>query len=183
MPSPNLNPPPAGMTQDVIDFRTRSSMPDEDVDDLWTQRTGFLEALAAGAIAEIESRLKKRYVTPFDAAGVTNGTNPRPEIVVRWMTQIMTPEAYLARGYNPQDQALETANAMRTEARDAIKEAADAKDGLYDLPLRVDAATGGIIGAPLAYSESSPYTWTDVQENALYGGYGCTFPYSPGGSK
>jgi hypothetical protein len=45
-----------------------------------------------------------------------------------------------------------------------LKEAADAKDGLIDLPLRADTTASGISrGGPLAYTETSPYAWTDVQ--------------------
>lgn len=167
MPSPELNPPPAAMTPDVLAFRTRTFMPDEDVDELWAERTGYLEALSAGAKADVEARLKKRYVVPFDDVGVVGGPNPLPEIVVRWMTRIMTPEAYRARGYDPQDSTLDSAEKDRERAYEEIKEAADAKDGLYDLPLRTDSASAGIIGVPLGYSEPSPYDWTDKQIDAL----------------
>lgn len=162
MPSLELNPPPAGMSQPVIDFRTRTIMPDEDVDAIWAARSGFLEAALAGALADIYARLRKRYRVPFAVV---------PEIVVAWQVKIVTPEAYRARGFNPSDPTLEGADADRTRVYEQIKEAADAKDGLYDLPLLDSGDASAISKAgPLSYSEASPYSWTDVQSDALNGG-------------
>lgn len=164
MPVP-LSPPPADMTSDVIDFRTRTIMPDEDVDALWAERPGFLEAAIAGALADITARLRKRYRTPFTDAG---GVNPRPEIVVAWQTKIVTPEAYRARGYNPQDTVMEWVEKDRDRTYEQIKEAADAVTGLYDLPLLDTSAITGITkGGPLSSSESSPYEWIDAQAEQL----------------
>lgn len=156
------------MTQDVIDFRTRTLMPEADVDLIWAQRSGYLESAVAGAIKEIESRLRKRYLTPFDAAGVVGGPNPRLEIILRWLTMIVTPEAYRARGYNPQDPTMDQVEKDRERAYEQIKEAADEKDGLYDLPLRDSGDASGVIrGGPTGYSEPSPYDWRDVQADAI----------------
>jgi hypothetical protein len=156
---PHLTDPPAGMPQEVVDFRVRTVMPDEDVDELWTQRQGFLEAALRGALADIYARLRKRYKVPF---------NPKPEIVVAWQTKLVTPEAYRARGYNPSDTSLEGAEKDRERVYEQIKEAADSKDGLFDLPLD-DAADATAIGkgGPLSYSEAGPYEWTDVQRRSL----------------
>lgn len=159
MPSPELTPAPAGMSQDVIDFRTRTVMPDSSVDELWSRRSGYLEAAIAGAYADINARLRKRYATPFAV---------KPEAVVRWMTRIVTPEAYRARGIDDADDQIETIDKDRERAYEEIKEAANAVDGLYDLP--VDPlldATAISKGGPQGYSEASPYTWTDVQSSLL----------------
>lgn len=167
MPQP-LSTPPVDMPQEVIDFRTRTIMPEEDVDDLWAQRPGYLEVAIAGALADITARLRKRYRTPFTDA---NGTNPRPEIVVTWQTKIVTPEAYRARGYNPADPTMEWVEKDRERTYEQIKEAADAETGLYDIPLLVTGdATGISKGGPLGSSEASPYSWIDVQAETLNGG-------------
>ena len=156
------------MPQEVIDFRTRSIMPEQDVDELWGARPGYLEAAVAGALANITARLRKRYRTPFDPAGVTTGTNPRPEIVVAWIAKLVTPEAYRARGVNPNDEQMKLIDDDRTNAMAEIKEAADAQGGLYDIPLLVSAdGTGVVKGGPLGYAEPSPYDWNDVQRDAL----------------
>lgn len=149
------------MDPDVIDFRVRTAMPDEDVDLVWRDRSGFLEASVKGAYADINARLRKRYPT-------LTATN-RPEAVVRWMTRIVTPEAYRARGINPNDDQTKVFDADRAQAYLEIKEAADSQDGLYDLPV-ADASDVSAItkGMPLSYSEGSAYDWLDAQA-ALYG--------------
>ncbi len=158
------------MPQEVIDFRTRTFMPKADVDGLWAADPGYLEAALAGALANITARLRKRYLTPFAPAGAV-GPNPKPEIVVQWQARLVTPQAYLARGYNPQDQALTAAREDRDQALVEIKEAADATDGLYDIPLLDTGAPTGIsLGGPLGYSEASPYSWVDAQSDILNGG-------------
>jgi hypothetical protein len=166
MPLP-YSPPPTGMPQEVIDFRTRTFMPKQDVDDLWQSDPGYLEAALAGALANITARLRKRYRTPFDPAGVV-GTNPKPEIVVMWQSRLVTPQAYLARGYNPSDPGIQAAREDRDAAVAEIKEAADAVDGLYDIPL-LDTVDDTRVskGGPTAYAEPSPYDWLDVQRAAL----------------
>lgn len=162
-----LSTPPDGMPQEVIDFRTRTIMPEGDVDELWDQRPGYLEAALAGALADIVSRLRKRYRTPFTTSG---GANPRPEIVVMWQTKITTPEAYRARGYDPKDPSMEFVEKDRDRAYEQIKEAADAQGGLYDIPLlETEDGTGIVKGGPIGYAEASPYDWTDVQSEAIRG--------------
>jgi hypothetical protein len=95
-----------------------------------------------------------------------------PEIVLSWLVRISTLDAYLRRGFDPssrQDaEIVKAAEAARAE----VKEAADAQDGLWDLPLRQDApGTSGITaGGPLGYAEASPYDWTDRQIEAVRGG-------------
>ena len=158
----SLSSPPDGMSQEVIDFRTRSPMPDEDVDLLWAERAGYLEAALSGALANIYARLRKRYVTPMD---------PKPEIVVEWQARMVTPKAYRARGYNPQDPILQVLDDDRKLALEEIKEAADAEAGLYDLPLLSASDTTAIAkGGPYVYSEASPYDWTDVQREVVRNG-------------
>jgi hypothetical protein len=161
MPQP-LSTPPEGMPQSVIDFRTRTIMPDTYVDALWDRRPGYLEAVVAGAYADIYGRLRKRYVVPFATV---------PEAVVRWMTRIVTAEAYRARGIDASDDQIELIDADRVRAYEEIKEAADGAAGLFDLPLDPALDVTAIAkGGPLGYSETSPYAWTDVQSDRLRGG-------------
>ena len=73
-------------------------------------------------------------------------------------------------------------------ARAEIKEAADSKEGLFDLPTNDAAGDSAIVKAgPRWYSESSPFVSADQQERhglredchgrGSYGG----FPYAGGG--
>jgi len=89
---------------------------------------------------------------------------PVPRICFVWLTRMVTPEMYWKRGVNPQDPAIAEAEKLRDLAYEQIKEAADSKDGLYDLPIADNETTSAIAqGGPLGYSETSPYVWTDLE--------------------
>jgi hypothetical protein len=145
-------------------FRTRSLMPGEDIDTLEVSQPGYLLAQLTAATARVDAQLRKRYAVPF--------AEPVPEIVLDWVTRKVTPRAYLKRGYNPSNDAsfaaLLSSDAALADAE--IAAAADAVSGLYDLPLRQDTTTSGISrGAPLGYSETSPYAWRDAQRTTGQG--------------
>ncbi len=110
----------------------------------------------------IYTRLGKRYAIPFVA--------PYPEAMLDWLTTLVTHEAFKKRGYNPgaadDDDAISGA---ATVALAEIKEASDAKDGLFDLPLRADIpGTSGVTVGPLGTSQASPYEWVDDQAAAIF---------------
>ncbi len=144
----------------VSEFRARTIMPSEDVDMLEAVRQGYLSAQLADWSDEIDARLRKRYAVPF--------TVPAPRTVVRWLVKLATRDAYDARGNNPS--AVSDAEAIYKAAERAeadLKEAADSKDGLFDLPLRADLTASGVTkGGPLFYSETSPYVWMTNQRDA-----------------
>lgn len=106
--------------------------------------------------AIIDARLTKRYTTPF--------ATPVSHVVRGWLARLMDPVIHRIAGVDATDaQYSDTVESAR-EAMAEIKEAADAKDGLYDLPLRSDTTATGITRVPtLAYSELSPYTAGHVQ--------------------
>lgn len=137
-------------------------MPAQDVDWLESTRPGFIEKRLAYNSSRINARCRKRYAAPFAV--------PAPELVVGWLVDLTTLDAYQARGWNPSDEqsALVKAAADRAEAE--TKEAADGEAGLFDLPLREDTTADGISrGGPLVYAEASPYDWVDVQAEAIRG--------------
>ena len=118
----------------------------------------FVELALQRNTAHIEARLRKRYAVPFAA--------PVPEAVNRWLAFLTTRDCYMRRGSNPTSVQDEKAIFGMAETADAeIKEAADSKDGLFELPLRDDLPQqGGVqFAAPLGYSETSPYVSTDIQ--------------------
>lgn len=107
--------------------------------------------------SEILARLAKRYnrKTIADAP---------PEIVLGWLEALVTLDCFLVRGFNPGSKQDEQIIARAEKASADLKEAADAKDGLFDLPLiDNEDATAISKGAPLAYTEASPYVGFDVQ--------------------
>lgn len=135
-------------------FAVRSAMPIEDVRELERCEPGFVQAALNDTYDWICARLAKRYATPFGA--------PAPGIVVRWNVLLTTPLCYGKRGTNTE--LYEKFEGQALEAKAEVREAADAKDGLFDLPLRADSEVTGIVkGAPLAYHERSPYEWMGRQ--------------------
>lgn len=141
-------------------------MPAEDARALDAKYPGFFDAQIAIAQSWIEARLRKRYAVPF--------ASPMPEAFLGWIVALVTLAAYLRRGWNPKAEDNALVSDAATSARTEVKEAADSKDGLFDLPLRADAPDTSAIskGGPLGYSEQSPYTWTDLQRNEVDNGGG-----------
>lgn len=137
-------------------------MPSDDVDLLEAKEPGFLDAQIVMAKGRLYAQLRKRYAVPF--------ADPAPEIFLGWVATCVTPVAYRKRGWNPSD---EQSAAIEQDRKDALAEvqlAADAQNGLFDLPLRENTTADGIsLGGPLGYSEPSPYDWRDAQAEAIRG--------------
>lgn len=141
---------------DLARFRLLSVMPGEDIDALETRNPGWIDAQAELVSRGLDARLNKRYATPFLA--------PYPAAVEDWITRILTKRAYVKRGVDPSDQQFVDVAADAQLALDEIKEAADATNGLFELPLRADLTANGITrGGPFGRSEQSPYAWTTEQ--------------------
>jgi hypothetical protein len=142
---------------DVAGFGLRSVMPAEMIQRLEQRSPGWLQTKLNSKSAWIDAKLGKRYAVPF--------ASPAPEIVLDWLAALVTPEAYGKIGFNPsseEDKALIIDPA--DQARDEIDEAADAQNGKFELPLRADTSANGIVkGAPMVYSEQSPYVAFDRQ--------------------
>jgi hypothetical protein len=148
----------------LAEFAVRSAMPDGDVYALEQAQPGFIAARLEFRTGWIYARLGKRYAWPFVA--------PAPDTFLGWLTDLVTYDAHVKRSQNPGSEP--HYEQMATDAKAEIKEAADSKDGLFDLPLRQDlpGSSGIALGGPLGYSEASPYTWIDRQRDAVRGG-GC----------
>ncbi len=148
---------------DVAGLKALIMMPDEDVDDLVERYPTFVAAQLEVFTGEIYSRLRKRYKTPF--------VDPVPMVAKGWLAVLIAPVLYARRGVDPSDSQMQELREEAARVREQIKEAADAENGLYDLPL-LDTADGTAItkAGPLSYSEASPYSWTDVQAEAVRGG-------------
>lgn len=146
----------------LAEFARRSIMPAADIDDLEAQAPGWIDTLLLSLSSLIDARLRKRYAVPF--------SEPVPEVVLSWLTRIATMRCYLRRGVDPRDPQFDAIKSDHDSAMLEIKEAADSKDGLWDLPPLQTTTTSGITsGAPLFYSESSPWDWTDRQAERVRG--------------
>jgi len=139
------------------------SMPPADVDAVDALFAGKFDAIAAAVSAMFEAKLHKRYATPFD--------QPYPE-ALRWhVAQVVVAELWRMRGYDPGHPLDQVIEDRRKEALEWVREAADSKDGLVELPKRADQAGTSAVdaGGPRGYSEASPYDWLDRQAEAVRG--------------
>lgn len=137
-------------------FKTRSLIPGDYVDSIEAVDSGWTDIQLEEASAWIDSRLAKRYATPFQA--------PYPIAVLSWLTRIVTVRCYLKRGVEATDEQFMAIQEDAMEARKECMEAADSMAGLFDLPLRSNTTASGIDRAgPYSYSEQSPYVWATTQ--------------------
>lgn len=142
---------------DLAGFRSRTIMSVVEVDYVETDSPGWIASRINVAISFIHGRLRKRYGAslPF--------SSPYPEIILDWITRIVTYETLRKRGLNPQDPVAELYRADAERALAELKEAADSKDGLFDLPSPEEGDSNVSTGGPLGYSEASPYVWQNIQ--------------------
>lgn len=139
---------------DITALKMRTVMPPEFLDAIEELQAGWLDAQLEQMSRWIDSRLMKRYAVPFQ--------EPYPEVVRGWLARLVTFEAWQRRGWDPQDpQALQIQRAAE-QVREDVKEAADAVQGLYDLPL-LEGASLISKQRPFSYTEASPYVWTTLQ--------------------
>ena len=93
---------------------------------------------------------------------------PVPETVLGWLVTLVTLDLYDRRGHNPSDPAMTRLAERVAQVMAEIREAADSKDGLFDLPTTEDAGSAVTTGGPLGFSDASPYAWQDRQARAGY---------------
>lgn len=142
-------------------FILRTVIPPSFVSDVEDRTPGWVAAQLETWSRWVDSRLRKRYSTPFAAF---NANPPTPPTIQLWLTRIVTWRVMLRRGVDPSDLQADTIKADHDLAMAEILEAANSENGWFDLPLRVDAdGTALNRGTPRVYSEASPYVWMDVQ--------------------
>lgn len=147
-------------------FKTRTLMASGEVDYVEVDSPGFVDARIAIRTSYIHGRLRKRYGNNGAQASLPFSA-PVPEIVLGWLTAMVTLDVLRKRGINPQDPQATMYAADVDTALAELKEAADSKDGLFDLPsTNTDGSDSAVTtGGPLGYSETSPYVWMTVERN------------------
>lgn len=147
----------------VAEFKIRSPLPGGDVDFLEMAYPGFLSARLEEDSAWIAARLRKRYQVELFASAP-------PAAVLRWLVALVTFTAWMKRGGNPSGDVSSAHKEAAEAAKTEVTEAAEAEEGLFELPPREGVQGSGIAkGGPLSYSEASPYTWTDEQRSRARG--------------
>jgi hypothetical protein len=141
---------------DLSSFRSATDAPSETVDEVELRYPGWIDFRLAIKSQWIDSRLRKRYATPF--------VSPYPLVIVDWLSRIVTPIMMRKRGVDAADEEYLEYVKDRETAEKEVLEAANAEEGLFDLPLRADTSVPGIVAPQvLGYSESSPYVAFDIQ--------------------
>ena len=90
---------------------------------------------------------------------------PVPEVILMWLVTVVTIDLWMKRGTNPADPAITMQVDEKTRALARLKEAADGKDGLLDIPISEDLDSAVTTGGVESSSQASPYVWTDIEEN------------------
>lgn len=142
----------------VAEFRVRSTMPSTDLDALEVSEPGFIAAKLDEGTDWIKARLRKRRYSIPSAA-------PYPPVLQTWLNAIVTLDCYVKRGFDPSAKSDQIVIDAAKTARAEVLEAADSKEGLFDLPLSSTDDSSGVDAESgvLGYSEISPYVWTDLQ--------------------
>lgn len=141
---------------DLNSFKAVTTMPVSFITEIETKSPGWIASQLSLHSIRIDAQLRKRYAVPF--------ADP-PLVVQGWLAAIVELACWLKRGVSSTDEQFQEYKARAQSALDEIHQAADAVDGLFDLPMSSTVNTSGVspLGFPRAYSEASPYAWTDVQ--------------------
>jgi hypothetical protein len=124
----------------------RSLLPRVVFDDIESVEPGWLQTALQDLSGSIDARLAKRYAVPF------NLTDP-PAIIRTWLVAMVDHMAWLKRGVSPVNEHFPAIEQRATKAEEQLKEAADSRDGLFDLPLQDGAASAVVARAPIGYAE------------------------------
>jgi len=146
---------------DFDGFKALTLAPSSFVDEVEKVAPGWVDGQLEYWARWIDSRLRKRYASPFPAFG---DTPPTPRSVQGWLARIVTLRVFLKRGVDPDDLQLDTIKQDSIDAQSEILEAANSEDGWFDIPLKAGEDGSAINrGNPRSYSEQSPYVWMDDQ--------------------
>lgn len=138
------------------EFVLMTVMPATYVAEIETKTAGWIDKQIDMASARVDTQLRKRYDVPF--------ANPAPVIVKEWVARMVEVSCWLKRGVRTTDEQFLEYKARGDKALEELDLAANSETGLFDLPLSGTNTSGVVTRSwPRAYSEASPYVWTDDQ--------------------
>ena len=91
---------------------------------------------------------------------------PVPTAILGWIVDLLNLDILRARGFNPNDPQPQLLIEDAKRALEEVAQAANSKDGLFNLPVVDEGADATCVGGPLWYTEQSPYVGADQQERA-----------------
>lgn len=118
--------------------------------------TWWLEA----ASAEINMRLVKRYAVDFSSPG------PVPDAIIKWLIRLVNVDVMECTGAIPEGRVDSWADEARKQVYAECEKAADAENGMFELPLKNTDALGSSAvnkGGPLCESFNTIHGWFDAQ--------------------
>ena len=136
---------------------------DGSVVDLCTAKGKDAQRWLDMASAHIRSRLVKRYAVDF----VTPG--PTPDKIIEWLVLLVDIPVCKCAGVTPEGRVDDWTREDEKRVNDELKEAADAENGMFELPLRNTDPTGNSAinkGGPLVASNNTIYGYFDDQASA-----------------
>lgn len=137
-------------------FALRTLAPSDYVTIVEADQPGWLDAQLAAKSRWLDGKLAKRYAAPF--------ASPYPELLLDWLTRIVTWRMYLKRGVDPTDREVQLVKEDAETAEREVDNAVSLAEARVELPLRENTTASGVtVGRPLTYTDSSVYTWADVQ--------------------
>jgi hypothetical protein len=107
--------------------------------------------------AHIRSRLVKRYA--IDWSEVEN--QPVPDKIIQWLVLLVDIPVCKCTGATPEGRVDDWIREDETRVNDELKEAADAENGLFELPLRETGASAVHIGVPYVVAYQMPWDYQD----------------------
>lgn len=141
---------------DVEYLRNMGSVPGAELDAFEVSYPNRLDALIEAVSRLMDSYLFKRYATPFK--------EPVPEVVKFHGTAILSHQLRVIIGFDPGSKQDEQIIQARTDAFAWLEKAANARDGLVELPLREpEPGKGDVSGVSRrkarAFSFASAIDW------------------------
>ncbi len=89
---------------------------------------------------------------------------PVPDAILKWLTHLVTLDVLERHGADPNDPFVMRRADDAKQAKADLLEAANSRDGLWDLPVDDDQGSAITTGGPRFYSETSPYVGQDIEE-------------------
>jgi hypothetical protein len=140
------------------ELRMLGDMPPNLVDTVESKFPGIVAGKIAAVSGIFNTKLAKRYAAAF--------TMPYPDALKMQVACVVAFRLWIVLGYNPEGALDQHLKALHDAALAWLDSAANGETGLIELPGSEDPMASAVDkGGTLAYTETSPYVWADVQSD------------------